>query len=271
MTLIVALACRDAVVMAADSQATELQGTNIGAAVRHGQEKIRMLGPHMLWAASGTVGIIQDVEDALDQWAAANPSKLNLPAKRMKPELVKVIVPTVKQAYGSWIQVPGQGNLPPATAVMVCGHTDGHRWILEISENGIGEFKQHGFASLGSAFNLAAVAAAMVSEYAAPTRTLIEGRLLALRILETAVQAAAFGVGGDPMLGVVDASGAAILTDDEIRQLGDEVAQWKRLEAETLGEFIQAPEPAFVPESASGPAKAAPPAGATLPDAVGGK
>ena len=98
--------------MAADSQATELQGTNIGAAVRHGQEKIRMLGPHMLWAASGTVGIIQDVEDALDQWAAANPSKLNLPAKRMKPELVKVIVPTVKQAYGRLD--PGAGPGEPA-------------------------------------------------------------------------------------------------------------------------------------------------------------
>jgi 20S proteasome alpha/beta subunit len=248
MTLIVAVACKDAVVVAADSQATELQGTDIGAAVRHGTQKIRQLGPHMLWAASGTVGIIQDVEDALERWVAENPSKLNLAARRMKPELVKTVAPVVKQAYGEWFAVPGRGNMPPATSVLVAGHTDGHRWILEISENGLGEFKEQGFASLGSAYNLAAVAAAMVSEYAPQTRGMIEGRLLALRVLETAVQAAAFGVGGDPTVAVVDASGAAILGDDDVRQLRDQVAAWRSLEAETLGEFIAKPAPELVPD-----------------------
>lgn len=250
MTLIVALACQDAVVMAADRQATELQGTNIGVAVRHDTVKIHALGSSMLWAASGSVGIIQDIGDALEEWAAANTSKHNLAAKRMKPELVKVIAPVVKRAYEGWTAVPGTGNMPPSTSVMLCGHTDGRRWILEISENGLGEFKEHGFTSLGSAYHLAAVAAAMVSEYAAPTRSLIEGRLLALRILETAVQAAAFGVGGDPMVGVVDAAGATILADDDVRQLQDQVAQWKRLEAETLGEFIAPPAAALAQDPA---------------------
>lgn len=250
MTLIVALGCKDAVVLAADSQATELQGTNILAAVRHSSDKIKQVGPNMLWAASGSVSVIQDIGSALDQWVEANPGKLALPAKRMKPELVKAVAPRIKEAYTNWMPVPGQQNMPPATSLLVVGHTDGAKWILEISENGMGEFKQ-GFAALGSAYNLAAVAAAMVSEYAAPTRTLIEGRLLALRVLETAVQAAAFGVGGDPRLGVVDASGATILSPDAIRELRDKVVQWKRLEAETLGEFVAQPEPEMVPDSSS--------------------
>lgn len=249
MTLIIALTCKDAVVMAADRQATELQGTNIGVAVRHDTVKIRTLGASMLWAGTGSVGIIQDVGDALDKWADANPSKLGLAARRMKPELVKVVAEVVKAAYAGWTAVPGTGNMPPSTSFMVCGHTDGQRWILEISENGIAEFKEHGFTSLGSAFHLAAVAAAMVAEYAAPTRSLIEGRLLALRILETAVQAAAFGVGGQPLLAVVDAEGARILSDDDIRELQDQVAQWKRLEADTLGEFVAPPAPALAQEA----------------------
>jgi 20S proteasome alpha/beta subunit len=253
MTLLVALTCKDAVVMATDSQATETQGPNLLAAVRHPTPKLKMLGPHMLWAATGQGGIIQDVGDALESWAAANATKVALKAKRMKPELVKVVASSVKEAYAGWMQVPGQGNLTPATAVLVCGHTDGYRWILEISENGVGEFKeQAGFASLGSAYNLAAVAAAMVSEYAAPTRSLIEGSLLALRILETAVQAAAWGVGGEPQLGIVDSLGARILDRDEVDQLQDKVDQWKRLEAETLGAYVTEPAAALVAESPAG-------------------
>jgi 20S proteasome alpha/beta subunit len=261
MTLIVALACKDAVVMAADSQATEMQGgPNVGAAVRHETDKIKQLGPRMLWAASGSVGIIQDISDGLDAWAAANPERLDWPLKRMKPELVKVVAERLKSAYEGWFPVPGQQNLPPTTMMLVCGHTGGYRWILEIGENGLAESKEaNGFASLGSAYNLAAVAAAMVSEYAAQTRDLSGGELLALRVLETAVQAAAFGVGGDPRLGVVDSGGAKILSPDEIVQLQDRVAQWKRLEAETLSEFVTAVEPGMIPEApvalgAAGPA-----------------
>jgi 20S proteasome alpha/beta subunit len=251
MTLIVALACKDAVVLATDSQATEMQGgPNVGAAVRHDTEKIHQLGPRMLWAAAGLEGVIQDVADALQTWASTNPTHLEWPIRRVKPELVKAVAQTVKDAYGNWFAVPGQQNMPPTTSVLVCGHTDGYRWILEISENGLGELKeQNGFASMGSAFNLASVAAAMVSAYAAPTRDLSGGELLVLRVLETAVQAAAFGVGGDLRLGVVDAQGAKILDRGAVQQLQDQVDIWKRLEAETLEEFMARPAPALIPDS----------------------
>ena len=36
--------------------------------------------------------------------------------------------------------------------------------------------------------------------------------------------------------------------DDDVRQLQDKVAQLKRLEAETLGEFVQEPDEALLPE-----------------------
>jgi 20S proteasome alpha/beta subunit len=265
MTLIVALACKDAIVLAADSQATEMQGgPNIGAAIRHDVEKIWTLGPNMLWAASGSVGIIQDVSSALDTWAGNNPTKMNAPIRRLKPELVKVVAETLKESYGGWFAVPGQQNMPPTTMVLICGRTDNYRWILEISENGMGELKEgQGFASLGSAYNLAAVAAAMVSEYAAPTRDINGGELLALRVLETAVRAAAFGVGGEPKIGVIDAGGARILEPEQVQELQDRVEAWKRVEAETLGEFVTPTPPALVPESTS----ALIGAGAALPDA----
>lgn len=249
MTLILALTCKDAVVMAADSQATEAQGGNLLAGVRHDVEKLHLLGPNMLWGASGSVGVIQDIEDALAEWAANNPGKLDDPAKRMKPALVKVVATVLNAAYGSYIQVPGRQPNPPMTSVLFAGRTAGARWILEIEENGGAEFKD-GFAAIGSAYHYANVAAAMLKEYSASTRELIHGQLLALRILDTAVTAAAFGVGGALRLAVVSPSGSKVLSGDEVAEARDLVDGWRQAEAETLEELVlRRPDAAMVPDA----------------------
>ncbi len=265
MTLILALTCKDAVVMAADSQATETQGGNVLAGVRHDVEKLRRLGPNILWGASGSVGVIQDIGNALDDWAAANAGKLNDPARRLKPELVKVVAPILRDAYGGYIQVPGRQPNPPMTSLLFAGRTAGGRWIMELEENGGAEFKDSGFAAIGSAHHFASVAAAMLKEYSVSTRELIHGQLLALRILETAVTAAAFGVGGALRLAVVGPEGAKILDQDEVAQIRDQVDGWRQAEAETLEELVlRRPDAAMVPDAPE--AAAAVPVGAPSTD-----
>lgn len=250
MTLIVALACQDAVVLAADTQATEAQGgLNLAALVRHGTNKIHVLGSSMAWAGSGTVSVLQDVEAALETWQAANSGR-PLPAiKRLRGELVKVVSPTLKEAYSHWVQVPGSGNIPPSTSALFVGYSDGRPWIMEISENGMGEVKT-GFASIGGAFHLAAVAHAMVQHYSGPDLSMINGQLLTLRVLETAVQAAGFGVAEPLHVATVDASGARVLSADEVRALRDQVEAWKESESEVLLSVAGVPPPALVPEQA---------------------
>jgi hypothetical protein len=54
-------------------------------------------------------------------------------------------------------------------------------------------------------------------------------------------------------LGVVDVSGTKILSPDEVRQLRDEAAQWKRIEAETLSEVIKPPTSALIPNAVAAP------------------
>lgn len=249
MTLILALTCKDAVVMAADSQATEVQGGNVLAGVRHDVEKLNQLGPNILWGASGSVGVIQEIGDALDEWAAANAGKLNDQAKRLKPELVKVVTPILRSAYAGYIQVPGRQPNPPMTSVLFAGRTAGGRWIMELEDNGGSEFKDSGFAAIGSAYHFANVAAAMLKEYSASKRELIHGQLLALRILESAVTAAAFGVGGALRLAVVGPEGAKILDQNEVDQVRDQVDGWRQAEADTLEELVlRKPDAAMVPE-----------------------
>ena len=248
MTLILALTCKDAVVMAADSQATEVQGGNVLAGVRHDVEKLRQVGPNILWGASGSVGVIQDIGVALEEWAAANPEKLNDQARRLKPEFVRVVAPVLRNAYAAYIQVPGRQPNPPMTSLLFAGRTAGGRWIMELEENGGAEFKDSGFAAIGSAFHFANVAAAMLKEYSASTRELMHGQILALRILETAVTAAAFGVGGALRLAVVGPDGSKILDEDEVAVVRDQLDGWRQAEAETLEELVlRKPEAAMVP------------------------
>jgi len=60
MTLIVALACKDGVILASDSQATTF---STGGPVRRTISKIKYLGDHKLWAASGIEDIRTPVEN----------------------------------------------------------------------------------------------------------------------------------------------------------------------------------------------------------------
>ena len=252
MTLILALRCQDAVVMAADSQATESQGGNPAAGVRHDVEKIWQLGPNVLWGGSGSGGVIQDVKAALDEWAATNAPRFAGQPRRLKGDLVGVVRPIVKAAYDGYVHIPGRPPSPPVTSFLFAGRTDDFRWILEIDENGGGELKTGDFAAIGSAYHFANVAAAMVSKYSASTHGYVHGQLLALRILDTAVTATAFGVGGALRLALVGPDGTKVLDNAEVDQLRDQVDAWREAEAATLEELVlRKPDAAMVPESAT--------------------
>ena len=127
MTLILALTCNDAVVMAADSQATELQGGNLmaGTSWRASVEKLHQLGPNMVWGASGSIGVMQNIEDALGDGAARNSAKPDDPGKRIRPEIVKAVAPVLKDADAGYIQVPGRPPNPPLTSMPFAGRTAG--------------------------------------------------------------------------------------------------------------------------------------------------
>lgn len=252
MTLIVALACQDAVVLAADSQATEAQGgMNPATMVRHSTSKIHLLGTSMAWAGSGTVSVLQDIETALDGWQATQGDRPLKAIKTLRGELVKVVSPTQQAAYANWVEVPrSNANIPPNTSALFAGYSDNRPWIMEISENGMGEVKT-GFASIGGAFHLAAVAHAMVQHYSGPDLSMVNGQLLTLRVLQTAVDAAGFGVAEPLHVATIDASGARLLSEDEVRGLRDQVQAWKQSESEVLLSIAGVPPAALVPDQAT--------------------
>jgi hypothetical protein len=77
--------------------------------------------------------------------------------------------------------------------------------------------------------------------------------LLALRILDTAVTAAAFGVGGALRLAVVGPQGSKILGVEEVAEVRDQVDGWRQAEAETLEELVlRRPDASMVPDAPAG-------------------
>jgi 20S proteasome alpha/beta subunit len=248
VTLIIALVCKDAVVLAADTQATEVQGgMNPATMVRHSTSKIHLLGKSMAWAGSGTVSVLQDIETALDGWQGRQGNQPLKAIKTLRGELVKLVSPTQKEAYSHWVPVPAAANLPPNTSALFAGYSDNRPWIMEISENGMGEVKT-GFAAIGGAYHLASVAHAMVQHYSGPDLSMVNGQLLTLRVLETAVQAAGFGVAEPLHVATIDASGARLLSEDDVRGLRDQVQAWKQSESEVLLSIAGVPPAALVPD-----------------------
>jgi hypothetical protein len=74
----------------------------------------------------------------------------------------------------------------------------------------------------------------LMAHYLSTQLTLKQGLQVAYRAIETTCEVSPGGVGMPVRIALVDSSGARILETGEINQIGDMVARWKTLEAETL-------------------------------------
>src|SRR5947209_17274872 len=101
MTLILAAKCEDGLLMAADSQGSESAGG--GIAMTMPTVKIRKLTDQIIWAGSGSVGVIQDAEVALGRLIVGqNEQALNSqPYDAIKWTLRNAVAGPMDNAYRS--------------------------------------------------------------------------------------------------------------------------------------------------------------------------
>lgn len=185
MTLVLAVACQNGIVMAADSAATFPEG------IKQPTEKIRRLGNVMLWGASGHEGMIQDIEVALTQ--GKTPESYMKSAQHCRKQLRQVLKP-VYQAWRDY-QVP----IPPppynqwqTAHLLFVGFLDGKPRIIEIEPNlAIGQMEDYGHHAIGSA---AQIAQARMYPHRQRNPTLDWGKVIAYRTMKEAIDIAASGV-----------------------------------------------------------------------------
>jgi len=228
MTLVLAVACQDAIVMAADSAATFPEG------IKQPTVKIRPLGNVMLWGASGHEGMIQDIEIALTQ--GRSPESYMKSAQHCRKQLRQVLKP-VYQAWKDY-QVP----IPPppynqwqTAHLLFVGFLDGKPRIIEVEPNlAIGQMEDYGHHAIGSA---AQIAQARMYPHRQRYPTLDWGKVIAYRTMKEAIDIAASGVAEPIHLWSIEppaVPGAfpriSKVTDRELRRIEYGIEEWRARE-----------------------------------------
>ncbi len=250
MTLVIGLVCRDGVIMASDSQATEATGE-----VRRSDIKVFPLTDRALWGASGMGQVIRDIGTAMAQ---ARPT-LEAAGPNLGQMLSIVIKPQLTRHYSNYVQVPMTMPNPPQTIVLACGFSpETGGWIVEVDQNcQYSYYADVGFHAIGSAAGFAQLANALMAHFHPKDKPLSHGKLIAYRAVDVAIKTAASGVDPPIQMSIVDATGVHDLSADELKDLESSVGGWVQLESETLNQYLREPAPEAQP-AAPVPATSAP-------------
>jgi proteasome beta subunit len=240
MTIVIALSCNDGVVMASDSQAT--------AGVRWNVQKIFQLSDRAVWGGTGDTQTISDINQVLQLMRPQIEGGADL------TQLLPIAInPVLRRRYSTFIQAPNTQPVTPATGTLACGYdpTRGG-WIVEVDHNCVSSnYGDRGFHAVGSAAGFALLGSGLLAHFRPAERPLSQGRLIAYRVIDAAIQTAMSGVGGDIQMWYVDARGAHQADADEIAEIKGLVGGWQdeegRLLDRVFGSQPPSPEPAPAP------------------------
>jgi 20S proteasome alpha/beta subunit len=228
MTLIIALACKDGVILASDGQATTF--SIMGGPVRRNISKIKRLGENKLWAASGTVGMIQKIEAVFN----ALPNEL-INASLNEFQLREVIIQNVLAIRGQELQrvrtLYGQGrDMEAGLADLIIVEYQNNARIWHINPDCADEFlEEFGYGTSGSGDIFAHT---LLKNYKIKNLSVEEGCLIAYRVLRDAIEIGAFGLGEPIDIWIIDNNGIRQKSQPEILALRDSYSTW--IEAEEM-------------------------------------
>ena len=186
MTLVLALVCKNGIIMAADSAASF-----VAEGIKQPTIKIRQLGNIALWGASGHEGMIQDIEVALTTGRTADSYMKS--AQHCRQQLRQVLHPV----YETWrkYQVPIPQipyNQYQTAHLLFAGFPAGEPCIIEVEPNlAIGQLEDYGHAAIGSA---AQFAQARMYPHRRRFPSLEVGKVIAYRTMKEAIDMALYGV-----------------------------------------------------------------------------
>jgi len=239
MTLIVALRCRDGVVIASDSQATVSQFISQPAKMH--TKKLSPLGKRAVWASAGDVGLQQKIADILA--AHPTPGIWENDVKEIRQNFKDIVIPVMKKALMEYVPATQKASLATAH-LLVAGRTRGRSWILEVDPNGTDTLNdEFGFCAVGSGSIFAHHALADIRHHCVHEQSTFYGQVLAHRVVNGAIECAASGLGGPVQMWAVTDDGARELDDAALKEVADTVGLWKELEMENLSSLLNPPEP----------------------------
>jgi 20S proteasome alpha/beta subunit len=216
--------------MGADSASTDAS-----SGTRQTVGKIEQIGSHpILFGGSGDVGLIKRILEEL------NTSNLKHPNfKTTRRSIKDAVLPHMREAKEDHIPQKGFADPPTATLMLGCIQNT-QPMILEVEMDGRDTVYDKSYGSFNAIGSGKALAQALMRNHLHTTpRNLRLGKILAYRVLEDAINIAAFGLAKPIRLYTMDVKGVVSVVDEgEIKQLEQECELWRELERESLGPVL---------------------------------
>jgi proteasome beta subunit len=226
VTLVLAIRCRDGVVLASDGQATtEAAGQPTRAPVR----KLFGLGGRMAWGAAGSMGLQQALAERLsgaeaELAAADDPREL----------LAGIVIPIQQRALIDFVAHPDAP--PPDLACIFCWWSRSGPRIWSIPRTGSDHQLHDHHSAVGTGDIFAQFAMASIAHLGTPELSLEQAKMVAYKAIADAIEVAAVFLGPPIQMSVVTAAGAREVSRLELEgALSDSVDAWKARQRETLG------------------------------------
>lgn len=226
MTLVLAIRCREGVVLASDGQATTEAA---GQPTRQPVRKLFAIAGRLAWGAAGSVGLQQALEERLhareaELAAARDPRRL----------LVDVVIPIQQRALRDFVAHPGAP--PPDLACIFCWCGGAGPRIWSIPRTGSDHQLHDRFSAVGTGDIFAQFAMASVAHLGTAELSLEQAKMVAYRAVADAIEVAAVYLGPPIQMHVVTPAGAREVSRLELEgALSDSVDAWKARQRETLG------------------------------------
>ncbi len=234
MTLVLAIRCREGVVLASDSQATT---DAAGQPTRQPVRKLFDVGARIAWGAAGSVGLQQALGERLEHERGRVMGE-----EDPRTALVDAVIPIQQRALRDF--VPHPGAQPPDLACVFCWvEPGGAARIFSVPRTGSDHQLHDGHAAVGTGDIFADFAMVSIAHLGTPDLSLEQAKMVALKAIRDAIDVAAVYLGLPIQMTVVTAAGVLEVPKTEIEGgLSDSVDAWKVRQRETLGP-LAAPAP----------------------------
>ncbi len=236
MTVVVAFVTADAALMAADTEATEEDGS------RHETEKIWPCGS-LVVGYTGTGIIQQPLRRALDQVIPAAEQQGHLDRWTIRQHICQVTSVVLSNEYA--LRAPATAGQVPAElagVLLAIGRDAEGFWLLEVGKHAGGSFyDEAGFHTVGSGALAAQMARGLLRNYEPVGRSLPHLRLIAYRTVVTCigVLGSGYGVGGHVDLWEAEGNQSFAKRDEVgLRGVANGVDQWMTIEAESIDQVV---------------------------------
>ena len=248
MTLIVALRCRDGVVLASDGQAT---GFSSGGPIKQKCKKIFKLPGNVLIAASGTIGVIQRCRESIEMYSQAiSGYGLNHVIEEedgekitLRDQIKKLVFSINKDEKERHKAFYGDERGAPLADIIIAFYDKNREEfrIWHVAPDGGDEFLDelgYGCSGIGDTFGHA-----FLKNFYSEDLDVRIGSVIAFRVINEAIEIGAYGLGEPIDVWIMERVEKDIkvkqLSSEELNALSDVCRVWVEAEKEVFRKNIK--------------------------------